>query len=55
MIAITHALTAAAKISLILGTANPIPIGLAIVGSQLPDINTTTSAVGQIRFPFALV
>lgn len=53
MMAITHATIAAAGTSLILGTANPVPIGLAIVGSQLPDIDTTTSAVGQICFPIS--
>ena len=50
MMAITHAAIAAAGTSLILGTANPIPLGLAILGSQLPDIDTTTSAIGQICF-----
>jgi len=53
MMAITHSAIAAAGTSLILGTANPIPLGLAILGSQLPDIDTTTSAVGQICFPIS--
>ena len=53
MMAITHCAIATAGTSLILGTASPIPLGLAILGSQLPDIDTTTSAVGQICFPIS--
>ncbi len=37
MMAVTHAMIAAAGCSLILGTANPMTLGLAVVGSQLPD------------------
>ena len=51
MMAITHCSIAAAGTSLILGTAAPLPIGLAILGSQLPDIDTTTSTIGKIFFP----
>jgi inner membrane protein len=53
MMSITHATIAVAGTSLILGTANPVPLGLAILGSQLPDIDTTTSAIGQICFPIS--
>jgi inner membrane protein len=53
MMSITHATIAAAGVSLILGTANPATLGLAILGSQLPDIDTTTSAIGQICFPIS--
>lgn len=52
MMALTHATIVVAGTSLILGTANPVSIGLAIVGSQFPDIDTT-SAVGQICFPIS--
>jgi inner membrane protein len=48
MMAITHATIATAGVSLILGIANPLTLGLAILGSQLPDIDTTTSAIWQI-------
>ena len=48
---ITHAAIASAGTSLILGTANPLPLGLAILGSQLPDLDTTTSTIGKIFFP----
>ena len=51
MMAITHAAIAAAGTSLILGTATPLPLGLAIIGSQLPDLDTTTSTIGKIFFP----
>ncbi|MEM6611313.1 MAG: metal-dependent hydrolase [Cyanobacteria bacterium P01_C01_bin.72] len=44
---------AAAETSLILGTAASLPLGLAIIGSQLPDIDTTTSTIGKIFFPIS--
>jgi inner membrane protein len=50
---ITHSLIAAAGTSLILGTADPMALGLAILGSQLPDIDTTTSTIGKIFFPLS--
>ncbi len=53
MMAITHAAIAAAGTSLILGTASPLPLGLAILGSQLPDIDTTTSTIGKIFYPIS--
>jgi inner membrane protein len=45
--------TAVAGTSLILGTAAPLPLALASLGSQLPDIDTTTSTIGQIGYPIA--
>jgi inner membrane protein len=53
MMALTHATIATAGTSLILGTANPLPLGLAIIGSQLPDLDTTTSTIGKIFFPIS--
>ncbi len=53
MMAITHAAIAAAGTSLILGTGQPLPLGLAILGSQLPDLDTTTSTIGKIFFPIS--
>ena len=53
MMAVTHAAIAAAGTSLILGTGQPLPLGLAILGSQLPDIDTTTSTIGKIFFPIS--
>ncbi|MEA5467201.1 metal-dependent hydrolase [Leptothoe sp. PORK10 BA2] len=51
MMAITHAAIATAGASLLLGTAQPLPLALAILGSQLPDIDTTTSIIGQVFYP----
>ncbi len=53
MMAITHCSIAAAGTSLILGTGQPLPLGLAILGSQIPDIDTTTSTIGKIFFPIS--
>ena len=53
MMAITHCSIAAAGTSLILGTASPLTIGLAILGSQIPDIDTTTSTIGKIFYPIS--
>ena len=50
---LTHATIAAAGTSLILGTANPLTLSLAVLGSQLPDLDTTTSAIGQICYPIS--
>ena len=63
MMAITHAArreadlfeiaTAAASLTFGLGTNNPVALGLALLGSQLPDLDTTTSTIGQICFPLS--
>jgi len=53
MMSVTHCAIAVAGTSLILGTASPLPLGLAIIGSQLPDLDTTTSTVGKICFPIS--
>jgi inner membrane protein len=53
MMSITHAAIATAGTSLILGTADPLLLGLSIIGSQLPDIDTTTSTIGKIFFPIS--
>ncbi len=36
-----------------MGTDQPLPLGLAILGSQLPDLDTTTSTIGKIFFPIS--
>jgi len=51
--AVTHAAIAAAATSLALGTADPMALGLAVLGSQLPDLDTTTSIIGKIFFPIS--
>jgi inner membrane protein len=53
MMSITHAAIALSGTSLILGTANPLALGLAVIGSQLPDLDTTTSTIGKIFFPIS--
>ena len=53
MLAITHAAIATAGVSLLLGTAQPLPLALAVLGSQLPDIDTTTSITGQVLYPIS--
>ncbi len=53
MMAMTHAMIAAAGTSLLMGTANPMVLGLAVVGSQLPDLDTTSSLIGQVFFPIS--
>ena len=53
MMAITHAAIATAGVSLLLGTADLLPLALAVLGSQLPDVDTTTSVIGQICFPIS--
>jgi inner membrane protein len=51
--AITHATIAPAGTSLIIGTADPMALVLAVLGSQLPDLDTTTSTIGKICFPLS--
>ncbi|MCC3498362.1 MAG: metal-dependent hydrolase [Microcoleus sp. PH2017_15_JOR_U_A] len=53
MMALTHSIIAAAGVSLTLTTANPLHLALAIGGSQLPDLDTSTSTIGQILFPIS--
>jgi inner membrane protein len=53
MMSITHATIALSGTSLILGTANPLALGLAVIGSQLPDLDTTTSTIGKIFYPLS--
>jgi inner membrane protein len=53
MMSVTHAAIATAGISLILGTADPLALGLALLASQLPDLDTSTSYIGQICFPIS--
>jgi inner membrane protein len=50
----THAAIALFGTSRLLSTADPLTLGLALLGSQLPDIDTSTSLIGQIAFPNSL-
>ncbi len=51
--ALTHAALAAAGSTIILGSIDPLAIAGAILGSQLPDLDTSTSSLGQILFPIS--
>ena len=53
MMAVTHAAISTAGTSLFLSTAAPAPLALAILGSQLPDLDTTTSIIGQVCYPIS--
>lgn len=53
MMAITHAVISSGLTTLILGKADALTIGLSIVGSQIPDLDTSTSIIGQILFPIS--
>ena len=49
--ALTHSAIAAAAVGFSLGTTHPLVMGMAVLGSQLPDLDTSTSLIGQICFP----
>lgn len=51
MLAVTHAAIAATAVSFSLGSVDPGLMVLAVLGSQLPDIDTSESLVGQVAFP----
>ncbi|MDJ0712562.1 MAG: metal-dependent hydrolase [Woeseiaceae bacterium] len=51
MMSLTHATIAGSVVSLALGDCSPLVLGCAILGSQLPDIDTSTSLVGSAAFP----
>ncbi|MEQ8960030.1 MAG: metal-dependent hydrolase, partial [Coleofasciculus sp. C2-GNP5-27] len=53
MMGLTHAVISAAATSLILQSADPVVLGTAVLTSQLPDIDTTDSAIGSMFFPLA--
>jgi inner membrane protein len=53
MMSITHSMIAASGVSLILGTAEPLPLALGILGAQLPDLDTTQSFIGQMCYPIS--
>ncbi|MEM1392137.1 MAG: metal-dependent hydrolase [Cyanobacteria bacterium P01_H01_bin.150] len=53
MMALTHGIIAAAGTTFFLGDSSPLILGLSILGSQLPDLDTSTSLIGQIFFPIS--
>lgn len=53
MLSITHAAIATAGTTIALGTGEANVIALAIIGSQLPDLDTTESYAGRALWPIA--
>lgn len=53
MMAITHCAIAMTGATLIVGSVEPSVLCLAVVGSQLPDIDTTKSWIGAACYPIA--
>ncbi|MEG4293240.1 metal-dependent hydrolase [Microcoleus sp. C2C3] len=53
MMAITHAAISAAAVGLSLSTIDPTVLAVAIAASQIPDIDTSTSSIGQILWPIS--
>jgi len=51
--AVTHAAISAATVGLSLSTVDPIVLAVAIAASQIPDIDTSTSSIGQILWPIS--
>jgi len=52
--ALTHAALSVAGTTLLLGEITPLGLGLSIIGSQLPDLDTTKSMMGRICYPIAI-
>lgn len=53
MLGITHAAIALAGSTAIIGSAEPGVMLCAVIGSQLPDLDTTKSYIGRIFYPVA--
>ncbi|NJL22872.1 MAG: metal-dependent hydrolase [Leptolyngbyaceae cyanobacterium SM1_3_5] len=53
MMSITHAAIAITTTSISLGTANGFVLACSLIGSQLPDCDTTESMAGKVIFPIA--
>lgn len=51
MLAITHCAISAAVVGLSLQSVDPIVMAVAVAASQIPDIDTSTSSIGQILWP----
>lgn len=53
MMAVTHAFISMAGVSIVLGDATPMTLGIAATASQLPDLDTTESTMGRLFYPLA--
>ncbi len=55
MMALTHMAISAAGVGFALGTIEPGVMALAVLGSQLPDMDSSQSWIGQICYPLARI
>ncbi len=53
MMSVTHAAIACSGSALLLGSSSPWTLLLSVIGSQLPDIDTTKSIAGKTLYPIA--
>lgn len=53
MLAITHCAISAAVVGFSLGSIDPVVLAVAIAASQIPDIDTSNSSIGQIFWPIS--
>lgn len=53
MMTVTHAAISAAVVGFGLGSIDPVVLAVAIGGSQIPDIDTSNSSIGQILWPIS--
>jgi inner membrane protein len=50
---ITHCCISAAAVGLALSTIDPAVLAVAVAASQIPDMDTSTSSIGQILWPIS--
>ncbi len=53
MMSVTHAAIACSGSAILLGSSSPWTLLLSVIGSQLPDIDTTKSISGKTLYPIA--
>lgn len=53
MMVVTHTVMSVAFTSLAMGSAEPMPLLLAAIASQLPDVDTSKSVPGRLLFPIS--
>lgn len=53
MMALTHCAISAAVVGFTLSSIDPAVLAVAVAASQIPDIDTSTSSIGQILWPIS--
>jgi inner membrane protein len=53
MMSLTHGAIALSGAAFFLGDTSPVVLGLTLLGSQIPDMDTTTSIPGRMVYPVA--